>query len=237
MRILIGTSGYGYKEWKGPFYPPGMKHSGMLSFYAGRFSSVEINNTFYRIPSEQVILNWVESVPVGFTFAVKGPGKITHRKRLKNIEDDLAYFLKTIDVFGPKLGVILWQLHPSMKLDMDRFPRILTQLPSNLPCAFQLQHESWRNEEVFAMLRERNYAVCNVDTDDSQLYKLTSTADFGYLRLRKTVYTDDDLKRIHMIILEQSWTHAFIFFKHEKSADGVTYALKMSELVGTDAEH
>src|SRR5437899_3741980 len=112
MRVRAGTSGYSYKEWKGNFYPLDLAATGMLSFYAKRFSTVEINNTFYRMPSEKILLNWSAHVPDGFAFVLKAPRRITHDKRLKNADDDVAYLLKTVAVLGKKQGPLLFQLPP-----------------------------------------------------------------------------------------------------------------------------
>src|SRR5215470_17675297 len=128
MLVLTGTSGYSYKEWKGRFYPEKIKAAEMLAFYAGRFPTVEVNNTFYRMPSADLLRRWAEETPEGFTFVLKAPQRITHQKRLGDVADDVGYFLKTAEALGPKLGPLLFQLPPYMKKDADRLRGLLDLL-------------------------------------------------------------------------------------------------------------
>ena len=198
MDWFVGTSGYNYKEWKGPFYPEKMAAKDMLGFYAERLKSVEINNTFYRVPKPHVVESWVEQVPEDFRFVAKATRRITHIKRLKEVGEETEYFLSIASHFGERLGSILFQLPPYLKKDIDRLKAFLDLLPEGTPAAMEFRHETWYDEEVFEAMRTHNVALCTAhedeDTDEEVATKFQSTADWGYLRLRGTGYTDADLK-------------------------------------------
>jgi uncharacterized protein YecE (DUF72 family) len=217
MQIHVGTSGYSYKEWKGSFYPEDLKNADMLRFYAGRFSSVEINNTFYRMPKTSVLESWAEQVPPGFLFVLKASQQITHRKRLKETGEPLDYLLKTASVLGERLGPVLFQLPPYFKKDVARLRGFLALLPEGRPFAFEFRHETWADDEVRDALRERNAALVCADTEGSgeDGAPIVPTADWGYLRLRRCDYTDAELAPWADRIRAQPWQRAFVFFKHE----------------------
>src|SRR5438034_82353 len=143
MRTFVGTSGYSYKQWKGRFYPDKMKEPEMLGFYSQRFPTVEINNTFYRMPSRDVLARWAAETPDGFTFVLKAPQRITHQKRLGDVADDVDYLLRTAEAMGPKLGPLLFQLPPYFKKDIARLRSFLELLPATCRAAFEFRHESW----------------------------------------------------------------------------------------------
>ncbi len=226
MRIAVGTSGYAYKEWKGSFYPADLKADGMLRFYGSRFGAVEINNTFYRMPTEKVLLGWAADVPDGFTFVLKASQRITHRKRLKDAGEEVAYFMKTANVLGPRLGPTLFQLPPNLKKDLPRLNEFLTHVPDTWRAAFEFRHASWLDDEVFAALKARNAALVVADTDPEEgeaeplVIPTVPTADWGYLRLRRAGYTKADLERWAKTVREQPWKDAFVFFKHEEAGAG-----------------
>jgi uncharacterized protein YecE (DUF72 family) len=227
MRVLVGTSGYSYKEWKGRFYPEKMKEADMLRFYAERFPTVEINNTFYRMPSAELLQRWAEQTGEAFTFVLKAPQRITHIKRLGDVADDVAFFLRTAGVLGSRLGPLLFQLPPFMKKDVGRLRGLLDLLPARPRAAFEFRHASWFDDEVRDALRARDAALCLADTDEEPLADLAATADWGYLRLRRLTYTDDDVAAWHARILAQPWSEAFVFFKHEDEARGPELAQKL----------
>jgi uncharacterized protein YecE (DUF72 family) len=218
MRVLIGTSGYSYKPWKGSFYPEDLPDAEMLRFYAGRFSTVEINNTFYRMPTRSLLERWAEETPEGFRFVLKAPQRITHRERLR-ASDSLGYFFETASAMGRKLGPVLFQLPPNFKKDGERLRGFLAALPAGRPAAFEFRHESWLDEETFAALREAGAALCAADTDETEA-TLLATTDWGYLRLRRWDYTDVDLRAWAEKIRGQPWKEAFVFFKHEEEGKG-----------------
>lgn len=218
MTVRVGTSGYSYKEWKETFYPKGLAASQWLSYYAGRLATVEINNTFYRLPSTKVLHAWADAVGPGFSFAVKASRRITHFKRLKDVESELEYLMGNLEVLGGKLGVVLFQLPPIMQADVERLNDFLMQLPKSPRAAFEFRHASWFCDEVYQALRAYNVALCISDDDDSPSAECVRTADFGYLRLRRDQYDAPQLQEWARRIREQEWTETFVFFKHEDKA-------------------
>jgi len=227
MRIAVGTSGYAYKEWKGTFYPADLPADGMLRYYGERFRAVEINNTFYRMPSEKVLLGWAGEVPDGFTFVLKASQRITHRKRLKDAGEEVQYFMRVANVLGPKLGPTLFQLPPNLKKDLPRLVDFLGVIPGTWRSAFEFRHASWFDDEVFDVLKGHNAALCVADTDpadegdtEALVVPFVATADWGYLRLRRAEYEKADLQRWAAQVSAQSWTDAFVFFKHEEAGAG-----------------
>jgi len=219
MNVLVGTSGFAYPEWKGSFYPSDMKAKDMLQYYASQFRSVEINNTFYRMPKETLLQQWAEQVPDEFTFVLKAPQRITHMMRLKEVEEPVSVFLERAGALGPKLGPLLFQLPPSMKKDMRRLTAFLAQLPANRRVAFEVRHESWYDDEVYDALRARDVALCVADAEEFQT-PFVATAGWGYLRLRRVQYSEAALKTWGERITSQPWRDAFVFFKHEDEATG-----------------
>jgi len=217
MQIRVGTSGYSYKEWKGSFYPEDLKSADMLRYYAERFTSVEINNTFYRMPKATMLEGWAGQVPSDFLFVLKASQQITHRKRLKDAGEPVAYLLETAATLGERLGPVLFQLPPYLRKDVDRLRSFLALLPEGRPFAFEFRHDSWSDDEVHAALRERNCALVCADTEDSGEAgaPIVPTADWGYLRLRRCDYTAAELRPWADRIRSQAWEHAFVFFKHE----------------------
>lgn len=230
MNLHVGTSGYSYKEWKGTFYPDDMPGKGMLRFYGERFRTVEINNTFYRMPKAEVLLAWADEVPVDFRFALKAPRSITHIKRLKDAEDSVPYLFKTASVLKDRLGPLLFQLPPNLKKDVPRLRTFLGLLPSGYRIAFEFRHESWFDDEVFAVLRNHRAALCIAETDDGPDVPFMPTADWGYLRLRRTDYGEAELKRWARLVREQDWRDVFIFFKHEDEGKAPYMAEKFLQL-------
>ena len=235
MRVLVGTSGYSYKEWKGRFYPEKMKEADMLRFYAERFPTVEVNNTFYRMPSAELLHRWAEQVSESFTFVLKAPQRITHVKRIGDVASDVAFFLEAARALGPRLGPLLFQLPPFMKKDVGRLRALLDLLPERTRAAFEFRHASWFDDEVKDALRARGAALCLADTDEEPLTGVATTADWGYLRLRRLTYTDDDVAAWHGRILAQPWSEAFVFFKHEDEARGPELARKLVTRLAADA--
>jgi uncharacterized protein YecE (DUF72 family) len=217
MRVHVGTSGYSYKEWKGSFYPEDLKNADMLRYYAERFSAVEINNTFYRMPKASMLESWAQKVPSGFLFVLKASQQITHRKRLKKAGEPLEYLLRTASVLGAQLGPVLFQLPPYFKKDVSRLREFLDLLPEGRPFAFEFRHETWAADEVHEALRTRNCALVCADTENSgeDGAPIVPTADWGYLRLRRCDYTEAELAPWADRIRAQRWQTAFVFFKHE----------------------
>jgi uncharacterized protein YecE (DUF72 family) len=230
--IRIGTSGYNYPEWRGTFYPEKFPTGKMLPYYAERFSTVEINYTFYRMPNAKAVAGWVAETPPDFSFTLKAPQRITHFARLRDIGDPLRYFLDTAAGLGPKLGTVLFQLPPNFKKDLDRLGGLLDQLPAGLRCAFEFRHESWLDPSVYTRLRAANAALCVADTEDATT-PIETTADWGYLRLRDQGYTEADLAEWARKIqsLGSAWRDTFVYFKHEEAGTGPAFARQLEALL------
>jgi uncharacterized protein YecE (DUF72 family) len=216
VKLRAGTSGYSFKEWKGTFYPADLKQDGMLSFYATRFSTLEINNTFYRLPKESVLTEWGSQVPDGFTFAIKASQKITHYTRLKAESESMVQFLlKNTATLGEKMGPILFQLPPNLKKDVPRLQNFLSYLPENRRYTFEFRHESWFDEDVFSVLRDRDIAMCVSESAELSC-PVVCTATWGYLRLHKLDYTLDGLAEWAKRVTAQNWKDVYVYFKHDE---------------------
>ena len=232
MNVWIGTSGFQYAEWKGNFYPEDLPAAKMLTFYAERFTTTEINYTFHRIPAPKTIDNWKMQTAEKFRFALKAPQKITHWSKLRDCSDTLEHFFKVADGLGERLGPVLFQLPPNFKKDADVLGSFLRELPS-IRAAFEFRHQSWFDDEIFELLKSRNIALCIADTDTIVTPK-TIIADYGYLRLRREDYTKNDVQSWADFVRQQEsyWRDAFIYFKHEESGIGPKLARQMTELLG-----
>jgi uncharacterized protein YecE (DUF72 family) len=233
MEIYVGTSGYAYKEWKGKFYPAKIPPTEMLHFYSGRLNTVEINNTFYRMPKESVLTSWAEQVPGDFVFALKAPQVITHVKRLWNVSDETGYLFRTLSILDRKLGPVLFQFPKSFRANRSALEDFLGLIPGDRTCAFEFRSPSWLNDEILDLLRERGASLCIADADENPANEIIPTAPWGYLRLRRSDYTDADLSQWLERILSQKWEKAFVFFKHEEDdATGPEMAVRFRELAG-----
>ena len=216
MRLLAGTSGYAFKEWKGSFYPGDLKNDAMLGFYAGRFSTVEINNTFYRLPREHVLLEWAAQVPETFTFAIKASQRITHHARLKpECASAVEFLLRNCETLAARLGPILFQLPPNLKKDTARLRTFLDTLPAARRYTIEFRHESWFEDDVLDALRERDIALC-VTEQPEFASPVVSTASWGYARLHRLDYDDAALGEWARRIAAQPWNEAYVFFKHDE---------------------
>jgi uncharacterized protein YecE (DUF72 family) len=234
LHLLAGASGYSYKPWKGPFYPKDLPDAEMLGFYAQRLPTVEINNTFYRLPKATVLEEWAARTPSTFRFVLKASRKITHIHRLKDVGELTDYLFKVAETLGPKLGPILFQLPPYLKKDLDRLQRFCDGVARGR-VAFEFRDQSWLDDEVFEVLRGHDAALCVADTEGgleaSDLSPL-ATASFGYLRLRRDDYGDADLVRWLARIRAQPWSQAYVFFKHEDEGAAPRLAQRLMELAG-----
>jgi uncharacterized protein YecE (DUF72 family) len=231
--IWIGTSGYNYPEWKGSFYPEKLPASKMLPYYAARFTTVEINYTFYRLPTESIVANWAAATPQDFRLTLKAPKRITHDRRLRDCGALLHSFCDVAGTLGPRLGVLLFQLGPSFKCDLGLFDAFLEDLPRAARAAFEFRHPSWLSDEVYARLRARNLALCIADSE-RQTTPVVPTADYGYFRLRDEGYTSatigqwaDEIRR-H----QHEWTDTYVYFKHEEAGKGPVFAEELRGVLG-----
>lgn len=229
MRLYCGTSGFSYKEWKGPFYPADLPAADMLSHYASRLPAVEINNTFYRLPARSLLEGWQARVPSEFRFAVKMSRRITHVKRLNDCTDEALRFFDAVAVLEDRLGAVLVQLPPHFRIDVDRLERFLDLVPPNVPAAFEFRHASWHEPAVLDALSARGAAWVVVDEEDAPPpTELPRTARWTYLRLRAPGYDGTALDAWRQACA--AFERAFVFFKHEDEAKGPALAERMQRL-------
>jgi uncharacterized protein YecE (DUF72 family) len=215
MNVLVGTSGFAFKEWKGPFYPEDLKDDAMLGFYSGRYPTVEINNTFYRLPKEHVLQGWASQVPNQFTFSIKASQRITHYGRLKEgAAPALGFLLRNTETLGDRLGPILFQLPPNLQKDLPRLQAFLALLPVDRRFTIEFRHDSWFDEDVFAELRSHDVALCIAESAEFHGPSV-ATASWGYVRLHRQDYTDPMLAEWQQRVAAQSWKDAYVFFKHD----------------------
>jgi uncharacterized protein YecE (DUF72 family) len=218
MVLRIGTSGYSYKEWKGGFYPEDLAAAKMLSYYAQRLGTVEINNTFYRLPTAKLLEGWASQVPAEFRFVLKVSQRITHFKRLKGVEEETQYLFQALPALGGKLGALLVQLPPNLARDEERLAAFLDLLPAGLRAALEVRNPSWRDPAVYALLEKHGVALVASQTDEEPDPEIQPTAPWGYLRLRKSSYDSKELAAWSRRIAKTGWEEAFVFFKHEQIA-------------------
>jgi uncharacterized protein YecE (DUF72 family) len=226
-RLCAGASGYSFKEWKGDFYPSDMRPDGMLAWYAARLPTVEINNTFYRMPKASVLENWAQTVPEGFRFAIKASRRITHISRLKaeSAADSLQFLYRNLAALGGKRGPVLFQLPPNLKKDLPRLQAFLRLLPEDHRAAFEFRNETWFSDEVYAELRSAGASLCLSEREDNAPPPLVETAPWGYVRLRLEHYSDADLEQWARRLAATAWREVFIYFMHEPTAPGYAQAL------------
>jgi uncharacterized protein YecE (DUF72 family) len=211
MNLYIGTSGYSYKEWKGTFYPVDMSAKGMLHYYGERFRTVEINNTFYPMPKASVLEAWAGEVPADFKFVLKALRRITHMQRLKDTGDSVSYLFEVAGVLKERLGPMLFQLLSNLKKDVPRLRGFLALLPPQRRAAFEFRHQSWFDEEVWGLLRDHQAALCIAEAENDLEVPFVATGDWGYLRLRRPDYGDDELREWAKRVRERNWREVFVF--------------------------
>ncbi|MDX1569707.1 MAG: DUF72 domain-containing protein [Xanthomonadales bacterium] len=228
MQFLAGTSGFSYDEWKGVFYPEDLPADARLAYYAEQLPAVEINNTFYRMPKRSVLEKWREAVPPGFRFSIKASRRITHQKKLQDIAEPMGYLARNLETLGDRLGVVLFQLPPYLRYEPERLTEWLRELPEDLPACLEVRHGSWLCDGVFERLAGRNVALV-VNDDEEAEAEIRTTADFGYLRLRRSCYDDSDLDAWVSRCAAQGWSRALVFFKHEEEGAGPKLAQRFLE--------
>jgi uncharacterized protein YecE (DUF72 family) len=225
MRVHVGTSGYNYTEWRGTFYPEKWPASKMFGYYSERFHTVEINYTFYRMPTPKLIDGWVAQAPEGFQYTLKAPKRITHERRLKDCADSTKMFVDTARGLGAALATLLFQLPPTLRCDLASLEAFLATLPRDVRVAFEFRHDSWLTDGVYALLKANNAALCIADFGDKTT-PMEITAPYGYFRLRDEGYQEKDLARWADQIAARSadWQDAFVYFKHEDEGKGPEFA-------------
>jgi uncharacterized protein YecE (DUF72 family) len=230
MRLSVGTSGFSYAEWKGPFYPADLPASRMLAWYAQQLPSVEINNTFYRLPRRSMLEGWAAEVPEAFRFAVKASQRITHQKRLRDVADETRYLLEVTQALGARLGALLFQLPPNLKLDLERLDRFLDLLPPDTRAAFEFRHPSWLDPDVVDRLRARTCAWVVNDDAEAEPPDFLVTAPWAYVRLRRPAYAREDLAAWATRIRARDLQEVFVFFKHEDAGAGPRLAAEFVDV-------
>jgi len=231
-RVLVGTSGYNYPEWRGTFYPEKFSTAKMLAYYAERFPTVEINYTFYRMPTEKLLAGWAAGTPEKFSFTLKAPRRITHDAKLQRCEELVEAFCTTARTLGPKLATLLFQLPPNFKKDVAVLRTFLALLPEGTRAAFEFRHASWFDPDVFEALRARRLALCVADSEKLHA-PVEVTADYAYFRLRDEGYQQADIERWAQTVRQlPGVTDAFVYFKHEEQGLGPDFARRFVEAVG-----
>jgi uncharacterized protein YecE (DUF72 family) len=231
MTAYVGTSGWSFKEWKGSFYPKDLPDDQMLTSYASRLGAVEVNNTFYRMPKEKVLLEWAQAVPEGFRFAVKASQRITHHARLRDVGDNLQYFLRVCTALGDRRGPSLFQLPPNLKADLPLLQDFLALLPHGWRATMEFRHPTWFTDGVYEALRKHNVALTVAEQDDFET-PVVATATWGYLRLHRASYDAARLSLWAERIRGQPWEEAFVFFKHEGEGSGPEIAVQFAADLG-----
>jgi uncharacterized protein YecE (DUF72 family) len=233
MRLLAGTSGFSYPEWRGTFYPEGLAQSRMLHFYAEHLPAVEINSTFYRMPRGDVLARWLAEVPDTFVFVLKASQRITHQARLREAQDAVEFFWKQASSLGAQLGPLLFQLPPNLRADVQCLRDFCAALPAGCRGAFEFRHPSFRDDAVVEALAAARVALCVADPGPTDL---VATADWGYLRLRRERYSDGELRGWADRIRRQPWREVFVFFKHEDEATAPALAQRFAQIFDGRAE-
>ena len=228
MGLWVGTSGYAYPEWRGSFYPEKMQTAKMLPYYAERFPTVEINNTFYRMPNAKLLEGWSAQVPEHFRLTLKAPQRITHQKRLRDCADEVKYFLEVAATLGPKLGAILFQTPPYLRMSLEVLDGFLAMLPAGLVAAFEFRHASWMDPEVFSRLQAKGLALCVADSEKFST-PVEITAGYAYFRLRDEGYQPSDIERWAQTIRDKTshCSDVYVYFKHEEAGIGTEFAKQL----------
>ena len=226
MKLLAGASGYSFKEWKGSFYPGDMKPEGMLGFYSARLPTVEINNTFYRMPKTEMLAHWAAITPAAFRFGIKASRRITHFAHIKPAAADSVTFLyRSLNALGDKRGPVLFQLPPVLKKDLARLRAFLELLPPDHRAAFEFRHDSWFADDVYDTLKAAGAALCLSEREDNAPPPLVETAPWGYVRLRLETYADADLEHWARRLAQTKWSDVYAYFMHEPTAPAYAQTL------------
>jgi uncharacterized protein YecE (DUF72 family) len=224
--VLAGASGYSFKEWRGDFYPEKMKPEEMLAWYAERLPTVEINNTFYRMPATAMLEHWAQTTPEAFRFAIKASRRITHDARLKpECADSIEYLYRNLAALGARRGPVLFQLPPVLKKDVARLSAFLRLLPENHGAAFEFRNDSWFSDDVYDALAEGGAALCLSEREDNAPPPMVETAPWGYVRLRLESYSDDDLRSWSERLAATKWREIYVYFMHEPTAPAYAQTL------------
>ena len=228
--LYAGTSGYSFREWVGSFYPPKTSSKKYLSYYASQLNSVEVNHSFRRFPTAKLASGWAAQTPESFQFAVKMHQSVTHRARLSGVEESVKDFLTALEPLGPRLGAVLFQLPPNFKADLDRLKSFLGALPSGgHRFALEFRHPSWDEPAVVDLLRDAGVALCAAEAEIGEA-RFTSTAPFGYMRLRKAPpYTDEEIEvaRRQVQEIQTEVETLYLYVKHDDEGQAPEAVLRL----------
>lgn len=226
--LWAGASGYSYPEWKGPFYPEDLAAGAMLAWYAQRLPTVEINSTFYRNPTRELLAKWAQTTPDAFRFAIKATRRITHDARLQAdaAAEPLRHLYDSLGALGGKLGAVLFQLPPNLGKDVPRLAAFLALLPDGHRAAFEFRHASWFDDAVYAALRAAGASLCLSEREDSAPPPLIETARWGYVRLRREHYPEAALAGWAARLAGTGWQEVYAYFMHEPTAPGYAATLR-----------
>ncbi|MEW5849614.1 MAG: DUF72 domain-containing protein [Myxococcota bacterium] len=229
-RVYLGTSGFSYKEWSPAFYPADLSDKEYLRHYASRLDAVEMDSTFYRMPNRKTIDGWIATTPETFRFALKCSQKVTHVERLKLPSETMAYWLRTIPLLGARLGVVLYQLAPSFKRDVDRLRAFLAELPQSPRSAFEFRDASWFTPEIYALLEQHRVGLC-INDEDGHATPVELTSDVTYVRLRREQYSAEErgMWRERLRGWATRGVEVFAFVKHEENPDAPLDALQFAQ--------
>jgi uncharacterized protein YecE (DUF72 family) len=234
-KIHIGTSGWAYSSWKPDFYPAKTPSSKFLEYYSSQLNCVEVNYTYRARPAVKTLQNWAASTPEGFTFVAKAHQRITHIKRLVDVDQDVDSFFASLQplLHARKLGPVLFQLAPNLKADAERLAKFLKGLPKDVPSAIEYRNPSWFDEKIYSLMRDHNVALCIAESDELAVPEVF-TATFAYYRLRKSDYTESEIgeieKRLRAAAQEREM---YAFLKHEETPEGAINARKLLERLAT----
>jgi len=219
-KLYAGASGYSYKEWKDNFYPKTIKPDAMLAWYSERLPTVEINNTFYRMPKKTVLETWANSTPEHFRFAIKASRRITHMARLnaETSAEAVGFLYKNLAALGDKRGPVLFQLPPFLKKDIPRLTAFLALLPEDHGATFEFRNGTWFDDEVYGVLKGAGASLCLSEREDNAPPPLVETAPWGYVRLRLETYSDSDLEQWASKLKDTKWREVYVYFMHEPTA-------------------
>jgi uncharacterized protein YecE (DUF72 family) len=236
-KFHIGTSGWAYSSWKPNFYPAKTPSSKFLDYYATQLNCVEVNYTYRARPAVKTLQNWVSATPDGFTFVAKAHQRITHIKRLTDVDQDVDVFYASLQplLHARKLGPVLFQLPPNLKADADRLAKFLKNLPKDAPAAIEYRNPSWFNEQIYSLMRDHNVALCIAESDELVVPEVF-TADFGYYRLRKSDYSESEIAEIEQRLRSAAQEReVYAFLKHEETPEGAINARKLLQKLNSPA--
>lgn len=232
VRFWVGVSGFSYASWKGVFYPENTKPNQMLQAYAAKLNSVEVNSSFYHMPTPTTTSKWASSTPEAFRFSFKTNRKITHFKKLKGAREEFRVFLKGLEPVDSKVGCILIQLPPYMKEDYGTLEAFLAEKPKTTAVAIEFRHSSWFGGKLNDLLSRYNAALCVADTEDMKPI-LERTADFGYVRLRRNEYSKSELKGwcVRLLKFADNLENCFVYFMHDETGDAANRAVEFRAML------